>query len=46
MGRTLDKPEALKHSNISDVFHIADHILFDDMPIIGRRTPLLNVLRR
>ncbi|MBC7882998.1 MAG: hypothetical protein H7Y37_17035 [Anaerolineae bacterium] len=34
MGRTLDRHEAMTHPSISDVFHIVDRMLSEDLPII------------
>lgn len=34
MGRTLDRVEALVHPRIKDVFHITDHIVREDQPLI------------
>ena len=34
MGRTLDRAEGLAHPRIKDVFHITDHIVVEDTPII------------
>ena len=33
-GRTLDRVEALRHPRLSDVFHIADHIVTQDVLVI------------
>jgi hypothetical protein len=33
-GRTLDREEALKHPRIEEVFHICDHIVREDTPVI------------
>ena len=35
IGRTLDRDEALKHPLISEVFHISDHMVREDMPLKG-----------
>jgi hypothetical protein len=34
MGPTLDRTEALAHPQIKEVFHITDHIVSEDSPII------------
>ena len=34
LGRTLDRPEALAHPRIKDIFHVTDHIVAEDQPII------------
>jgi hypothetical protein len=33
-GRTLNRAEALAHPRISDIFHITDHIVIEDKPVI------------
>jgi hypothetical protein len=33
-GRTLDREEALAHPMVRDVFHITDHIVAEDAPVI------------
>ena len=33
IGRTLDRVEALAHSRISEVFHITDHMVVEDIPL-------------
>lgn len=33
LGRILDREEALQHASITDVYHIADHILAEDRPV-------------
>ncbi len=35
MGRTLDRIEAMTHPSISDIFHILDRILTEDLRIIA-----------
>jgi hypothetical protein len=35
MGRTLDRVEAMSHSSLSDVFHILDRILTEDLLVIA-----------
>lgn len=39
MGQTLDRAEALTHPWIKDVFHITDHIVVEDRPIIDYLAP-------
>jgi hypothetical protein len=34
MGRTLDRDKALAHPRIKEVFHITDHIVSEDSPVI------------
>ena len=34
LGKILDRKEALNHPWIKDVFHITDHIVTDDKPIV------------
>jgi hypothetical protein len=33
-GRTLDRDEALAHPRIQEIFHISDHIVTEDTPVI------------
>jgi hypothetical protein len=33
-GPTLNRDEALAHPRIKDVFHLSDHIVTDDLPVI------------
>ena len=35
LGRTLDRAEALAHPRIKEVFHITDHIVSEDAPVIA-----------
>lgn len=39
LGRMLDRDEALAHSSVREVFHITDHIVVEDRPIISYLTP-------
>ncbi|MEP6669880.1 MAG: hypothetical protein ABJF10_12050 [Chthoniobacter sp.] len=34
-GRTLNRDEALAHPRLKEVFHISDHIVTQDTPIVG-----------
>ncbi len=34
LGQILDRDEAIKHPWIKDVYHITDHIVADDNPVI------------
>jgi hypothetical protein len=34
MGRTLERDEALAHPRLKEVFHITDHIVTEDTPVI------------
>jgi hypothetical protein len=34
VGRTLDRSEALAHPDIQEVFHITDHIVAEDSPVV------------
>jgi len=33
IGRVLDRDEALQHERLSEVFHITDHMVRDDVPL-------------
>jgi hypothetical protein len=33
LGRMLDRPEALEHERLHEVFHISDHMVSDDTPL-------------
>jgi hypothetical protein len=33
IGRTLDRVDALAHSRLSEVFHITDHMVVEDIPL-------------
>jgi len=33
IGRTLNREEALKHPRVSEVYHITDHMVVDDLPL-------------
>ena len=34
LGNILDREEALNHPLIKDVFHITDHIVLEDKPVV------------
>lgn len=33
LGRMLDRAEALQHERLQEVFHISDHMVWDDVPL-------------
>ena len=35
IGRTLDRDEALAHPRINEIFHITDHMVVDDAPLVA-----------
>jgi len=39
LGEILDREEALEHPWIKDVYHITDHIVAEDIPVINYFTP-------
>jgi len=39
LGEILNRDEALDHPMINDVYHITDHIVLEDIPVINYFTP-------